>query len=234
MEELSSICVKPFFALKKENVRLSRAGCRQTQFSLSSFDAFDNPRSQGFSPQPGSRQVHHRKSALSVYPASLSRGCPVIRESQAELGHGRWPDKLGERTSIPRLHKKGKSAVPRPPSSLQHHSRRTGSLNSVLLSPSLPSAHYPHPVLTTRYSLPTESLLNFLPCLFSASYKSLCPKTLRRSIFNLFRFRILQIPLSATALFCHRCKTPGCHPSLSPSSTACPACPCVPFRPCSS
>jgi hypothetical protein len=49
-------------------------------------------------------------------------------------------------------------------------------------------------------------------CLFSASYKTLCSRNAVRSIFNPFPFRDLQIPLSATRLFCHLYKTPGCHP----------------------
>src|SRR5258705_7694855 len=48
--------------------------------------------------------------------------------------------------------------------------------------------------------------------LFSASYKSLCSRNAVQSIFNPFPFRDLQIPLSATPLFCHLYKTPGCHP----------------------
>ncbi len=48
--------------------------------------------------------------------------------------------------------------------------------------------------------------------LFSASYKSLCSRNAAQSIFNPFAFRDLPIPISATPLFPHLYKTPGCRP----------------------
>src|SRR5882762_463649 len=56
--------------------------------------------------------------------------------------------------------------------------------------------------------------------LFSASYKSLCSRNAVQSSFKPFPFRDLQIPLSATPLFCHLYKTPGCHPSTFLWATA--------------
>src|SRR6266404_5109228 len=56
--------------------------------------------------------------------------------------------------------------------------------------------------------------------LFSASYKTLCSRNAVQSIFKPFPFRDLQIPFSATPLFCHLYKTPGCHPSTLLWATA--------------
>ena len=82
--------------------------------------------------------------------------------------------------------------------------------------------HFPVPLLncpersraTTHCTVPIFRLLVFITLQIPLHENAPV------SIFNLLPFSDLQIPLSATPLFSHLSKTPGCHPSTFPWATA--------------